>query len=263
MNELLEKELKKEYLSHAYILESKNSDYNYNQALEFSKAIFKYFEISPKIEQNSDFFVYGKDELISIDKIRQLKVKSYLKPVNGKIKIFLLHDCQNLRNESANALLKTLEDVNEYCIIILTTTNYYSLIPTVRSRCTLLSLETKDKTEEIDLAKIFEILTAVKDKKLSFYFKNKELFNDKNHRDEIINALISFFKDCLLLKIDKTTEKLKYPHLTVYMSLFEDLEIIEIEKLVDMLLDIRNLQKNNVRFDLAIECFILKIWELK
>jgi DNA polymerase-3 subunit delta' len=50
-------------------------------------------------------------------------------------KIAIIDDANRMNAESANALLKTLEEPPSYALLILIATNEHGLLPTIRSRC--------------------------------------------------------------------------------------------------------------------------------
>ncbi len=59
-------------------------------------------------------------------------------PMAGGRKIALICDAERLNEESANALLKTLEEPPPHSLIILIATHIDSILPTIRSRCQIL-----------------------------------------------------------------------------------------------------------------------------
>ncbi len=77
---------------------------------------------------------------ISIDQIRQMQHSASLPPFEGGYKIFIIDGAEQLSNEAANCLLKTLEEPADKVIFILLTTNEKLLLPTVTSRCQRLKL---------------------------------------------------------------------------------------------------------------------------
>ncbi|GAK56808.1 DNA polymerase III, delta prime subunit [Candidatus Vecturithrix granuli] len=76
-------------------------------------------------------------QFIKIDQIRALQKDAGYKPFEGRKKVYILDQAEAMRAESANSLLKTLEEPTTDCIIILVTANVYALLPTVMSRCQL------------------------------------------------------------------------------------------------------------------------------
>jgi DNA polymerase-3 subunit delta' len=74
-------------------------------------------------------------QFIKIDQIRQVQKDATYKPFEGRRKVYIIDQAEALRPEAANALLKTLEEPSEDCLLILVTANVYALLPTVISRC--------------------------------------------------------------------------------------------------------------------------------
>jgi DNA polymerase-3 subunit delta' len=72
---------------------------------------------------------------ITVDQIRGLIRKLYLKPSIGKYKAALIDEAQAMNAEAQNALLKTLEEPPGDALIILITPDSRRLLATIRSRC--------------------------------------------------------------------------------------------------------------------------------
>ena len=77
---------------------------------------------------------------ISIDQIREMQHSSNLPPFEGKYKVFIIDEAEQLSTEAANCLLKSLEEPAEKVTFILLTTNDGLLPATVVSRCQRLEL---------------------------------------------------------------------------------------------------------------------------
>lgn len=56
-------------------------------------------------------------------------------PMMARCKVAIFEDAHRMNSDASNALLKTLEEPPPYAKIILTTTEFNRIIPTVRSRC--------------------------------------------------------------------------------------------------------------------------------
>lgn len=78
---------------------------------------------------------------VPVDLIRQARADIYIQPNEGKRKIYLFPRGQDMGLPSQNALLKILEEPPSYGVFLLITDNPERLLPTVRSRCTELSLQ--------------------------------------------------------------------------------------------------------------------------
>ena len=77
----------------------------------------------------------GEGEFIKIENIRGLLSQAKLRPFTAQRKIFILKNVENLTDESANALLKTLEEPTATSLLLLTTPVPENVLDTVKSRC--------------------------------------------------------------------------------------------------------------------------------
>ena len=75
--------------------------------------------------------------------IRQVREEMFVRPNEADKKIYLLP--QEMGIEGQNALLKILEEPPKHGVFMLLTDNEESLLPTVRSRCTLLRLQSLEE----------------------------------------------------------------------------------------------------------------------
>lgn len=75
---------------------------------------------------------------ILIESIRQLEEEANFRPFEARARFFLIDDAEKLsfaKDNSANALLKTLEEPSPTTHIFLITARPGALLPTIRSRC--------------------------------------------------------------------------------------------------------------------------------
>ena len=77
---------------------------------------------------------------VPIDLIREACNDLYIRPNEGKKKIYVIPRAQELRVEAQNAFLKSLEEPPQYGVFILITDNPEKLLPTIRSRSVTLQL---------------------------------------------------------------------------------------------------------------------------
>lgn len=77
---------------------------------------------------------------VPVDLIRDARADIYIRPNEADHKIYLFPRAQDMGIPGQNALLKVLEEPPSYGVFILLTDNPEKLLPTVRSRCTELSL---------------------------------------------------------------------------------------------------------------------------
>jgi len=84
-------------------------------------------------------------QTLPIDLIRKARADVYIRPNEGKKKIYVIPRANAMRTEAQNALLKVLEEPPAYGVFILRTDNPEKLLPTIRSRCVELSLSALDE----------------------------------------------------------------------------------------------------------------------
>ncbi len=77
---------------------------------------------------------------IPIRLIRNMQTDAYVKPNEGKKKIYIIPRAQDMQTPAQNALLKLLEEPPVYCSFLLLTDSSEKLLETVRSRAVILSM---------------------------------------------------------------------------------------------------------------------------
>jgi len=77
---------------------------------------------------------------LKVDQIREARRTLTLKPYMAKYRVSIFLRFQEANDNSANALLKTLEEAPSYAVLILTADNPEQLLPTIISRCEVLRL---------------------------------------------------------------------------------------------------------------------------
>lgn len=180
--------------------------------------------------QHPDVFLIMPDSTntIKIDCIRDIEKRACLKPYEAKYKIFIIDDAEDMTEEAANALLKTLEEPEKDTVFVLIATQEKKLPSTIVSRCQRIKFNT------LGLGKIKAILIKdyhLDEKKahfisyfsegkvaVAFKFKDENILKEKNtlindfiykriafkDRDDAKNGLnlfLSWLRDLLLIKI--------------------------------------------------------------
>ncbi len=77
---------------------------------------------------------------LSIPQMRLLKERAQFKPLKGNWRVFLIDQIDRANEQAANSLLKTLEEPPDHLVVVITATNPYDLLPTIRSRATWVQL---------------------------------------------------------------------------------------------------------------------------
>jgi len=104
---------------------------------------------------------------IRISSIRELKNIIYLTGSENKTKVFLISDADNMNPQSANALLKVLEEPPKNSLLILTTSKLNSLLPTIVGRCQKIHFDSISKNDLASYVKDFR--KDLSETELNFY----------------------------------------------------------------------------------------------
>ena len=140
--EFLDKSLKNNQLANFYIFSGPSDLGKFSLAKNFAQNIFlqdrpELAKINNFLELNGDFFVLEREKEkknISIDQVRDLIKKMQSTSFFNSYKIAIIKDAEHLNENSANALLKTLEEGVKKNIIILTVSEIDLLPKTILSR---------------------------------------------------------------------------------------------------------------------------------
>ena len=146
---IIQKTLAKKRIGHAYLFSGIPSVGKRTLALEFIKALNceKVDSLHDscgecvscrKIQRESHpdiFSVEADGQFIRIDSIREIQKRIKCKPLEARMRAFVIDDAHKMNDQAANALLKMLEEPSPSNILILVTARPYSLPSTIISRC--------------------------------------------------------------------------------------------------------------------------------
>ena len=158
LDEFLKNELSFNRESGTYLFYGDDLEKNYNIALEFSAELFSK-NIENEIEKNkiidktlrnlySDLMVV---DTLNIDTVRDIIKKSYTSSHEGGAKVFILKNIQDIRKESANAMLKLIEEPTKDNFFILISKRL-NILSTIKSRSIIYRIR-KSTPEELGVDK--------------------------------------------------------------------------------------------------------------
>ena len=176
------------------------------------------------LTKSSDVMVIDPEGMeIGINEVREIQSFLAYAPDHLRRKYVLIYDADRTNQQAANALLKILEEPPRYALIILTTTRWHLLLPTIRSRVVKFVLNPPlfDKAVHPWIDKIADELWIVR----------KEL-----------DGALKLLKDVKGLSSEALVKELIGETLKSYLSAFEILERIasfdekEFLKIVDLVI---------------------------
>lgn len=224
---------------------------------------------------NPDFFFIEPDgNSIKIDQIRNMQKGILEKPIISSKKVYIINNAETMTKEAQNCLLKTLEEPQEYVVIILIVSDENSMLPTIKSRCTKIFFEKisdenlktyiKEKIGDvhfeesmiklsegsigkcIEISKKQEILKKIED-----FINNIENMDEVqiinassyfNENKEDINLILDYIYILIFNKTKEFSNKIKY--------------IFAMEKVQNAK---EKLSKSN-NFDMTIDNMLIEIW---
>lgn len=209
---------------------------------------------------------HEKETVLSVAEIREQVVGDVaIKPYYGPYKIYIIPQSELMNENAQNAILKTMEEPQEYALILLLTDNADGFLPTIKSRCIRIRLADLSREEMIrellddDGQRVMQILretgsmTAVDITKAA-----KEL--EGMDRTAVLQLMQCWLRDLLVFKSTKDAGRL------YFQDRKEDVRRISgnigYEALNRMLISWEELGgrlKANVKADAAYETFLLQV----
>lgn len=293
---VLARQIEMKKLSHAYLFVGRPHLGKTEIALRFIGQVLNLKE-KEKIASHPDVRILGGEEMIKVDEIRALKNHLVLKPYWGDYKITLVPQAERMNRVAANAFLKILEEPPGENILILTSHDEASLLPTIVSRCELIKFYSA-KQEEIkkflvqkglttaraelitrlaqgrpgltfrylekperlkkELGQI-QSLVKLKKNSLASRFNFAKQYLSQNPLEDILRVWLALFRDMLLAKNN-------CPDQIIYSLVFPDILNLsqkyttqEISNRVRLIQKILRALKNNINRRLALEVLLLNI----
>ncbi len=150
-----------ESLSHAYLITGGREDSRAAYAQRLAAAYLCEGEQPPcgrcrhckkvAVGAHPDFtritLIEGKRE-ITVDQARTLRTDAYIRPNEGKRKVYIIDPADSMNPTAQNALLKVLEEGPQYAAFLLLAGEPGRLLDTIRSRCETLALQPEEEAPD-------------------------------------------------------------------------------------------------------------------
>lgn len=203
--------LKQGRLAHTYLFSGEGQSGKEDLALAFACAVNceagRYFKSCEclscsKTERgiHPDVQWVGEDadaKSIKIEDVRGVIEKAYLKPLEGKWKVFLVKDADRLTLDAANAFLKTLEEPPAHTIFVLLVESRMHLLETIQSRAFEIRLRPLKGYQGDEIERLGDLLSRYPDGVWDDFLKG---YLEKPRED---------FKKTLVLLLSYLSESLK------------------------------------------------------
>lgn len=297
----LERDLQNKSYSHAYLFCGSKGIGKFSHAKNFARAILKdnsealRFFSGIKEYEDSDLFIVKGKSIIKKEEIEEIIENSFSKPYNSSHKIVIIDDFDKVTVEGQNTLLKTLEEPEDYLILILISSTIKKILPTIISRCRILKFAdvTRDRIEDFLIkkniteknAKLFsrlsngsvslalryyedpELLSKREDviklidkiiRKTEFIFDEINFFKDnKEDFENILNFMLTWYMDLIYIKNGRE-EKIANIDKIDLLKL-EDVSVSQVIKSYDAIIKALERQEKNINFDLNVETLLIEL----
>ncbi len=268
-NELLSKNIDFNKLSHSYLFETNYYDIS-KLGFEFIKKIIaeKYSNLSlDELFLRENIIVLGEDSKnIKVNEINYLQEKFSRKAMDNNPYFYIVYNAENLSVNSANKLLKFLEEPEGDIYAILITKNKNSVLKTIVSRCQSISFNINknefinQKNEYIDL--LFQFICKVSEnKETAIAYLNKDFydkFEDRIFLYKYVNDLQYVYNDILhYLLLNKINYFNEYNEKIINLSKNESYD--KINKKILILNDMINILKYNPNIKLFFDKLIIRL----
>jgi len=250
---------------------------------------------------NPDFYeVISDRKSIGVDTIRDLRDDAAHRPTYGSRKVYLIVDAELMTVHAQNCLLKTLEEPPEYVVIILLTTNFEALLPTIQSRTVNLRMApyTDDEMKKIicprypiskeelefilkfsngiplnairmiEEGKIRDIRSQVfrllekPDDFIHVENVRKALLDNREELSTVFDILLSIYRDCIIFKQGMESRLINSDKKDIIKSIASSYENHNLFEKITKLEGMRRNFNYNINYQLGIDALLLEIQEV-
>jgi len=258
--QFLKKSAELEKVSHAYLFLGPEHLGKKTVAIEFIKLLNcqdKMFSNRPcqicrsckdiEAQTHPDFFIISPEtDEIQISQIRELRKALVLHSFSARYKSVIIDQAEKMNREAASALLKTLEEPRGRTIFILICRSAEMLLPTIFSRCQLIKFYPKEPQKFFDQDKRIKEIISLNKSNLAVRFQYaKELSEEKENINEVLNIWLNYFRNILIKTINGQSKDYSLAKLNKIIKAIEQTNLL--------------ISSTNVNPKLALEILMLEL----
>lgn len=249
-------------LAHAFLLETDDIDRCYKDVLDLIKQINCPFEYVEECDKDCNLCnLIDNDNLPSLvtiepdkqvikrDSISELMDKFSTMPVFSKYNSYIIKEAHRLNSESANTILKFLEEPEDNIIGFFITNNKENVLATIRSRCQIFyckydlgnNLSNIDENYLIDVKLYLNSIYKNKDDLLYNKTHMSGYYKEREEWEIFFYTMFYYLKDCYMSlrtdKIDLVKEISRDNLLKIILLVETIIKYIDANTNMDMILD--------------------------
>lgn len=287
----------KNKLSHAYLINTNGYHKGFDFAKAFAKYLLcpnnetgsHECSVCHLIDNNSysEFKVIEADGLwIKKEQTDELQEMFSMKSLSGR-KVYIINGVENLNISASNSILKFLEEPEEGIVAILITDNIYKVLGTIVSRCQVINLNNvqvksddmllnvgnqlyndSDKINEFvndsesinKIGHVIDFIEYLYSNKLdTLVYINKywnDFFKGKDDYLFAFNIMIMFYSDVINYKMGNDIILSEFKS---NIEKFSELDYNIINKILNLIMEVREDLYSNVNLNLLMDKFIIKM----
>ncbi|MDM8528548.1 AAA family ATPase [Anaerolineales bacterium HSG24] len=160
-----------------------------------------------------DLFIFDEEGSLKIETIRTLQRMLSLSAVESRHRVAILCNFEQATISASNALLKTLEEPAKDVVIILTASDPGALLPTITSRCQILTLRPLPSKQVLNALQTHWQVESTQAKLLAQLATGRLGWAVRAIEDsELLTRRQQYLEDLLKLLSSSRTERLNYAH---------------------------------------------------
>ena len=287
----------KNKLSHAYLINTNGYHKGFDFAKAFAKYLLcpnnetgsHECSVCHLIDNNSysEFKVIEADGLwIKKEQTDELQEMFSMKSLSDR-KVYIINGVENLNISASNSILKFLEEPEEGIVAILITDNIYKVLGTIVSRCQVINLNNvqvksddmllnvgnqlyndSDKINEFvndsesinKIGHVIDFIEYLYSNKLdTLVYINKywnDFFKGKDDYLFAFNIMIMFYSDVINYKMGNDIILSEFKS---NIEIFSELDYNIINKILNLIMEVREDLYSNVNLNLLMDKFIIKM----
>jgi len=245
------KQYEKNMLSHAFLIQTNNTDKCLEDIKEIVKVINK-TKTSNNLEKLIDLnnlpslvIIEPDGMFIKKGQLEELEKKFSTKPIYSKYNTYIITNADKMNDSSANTILKFLEEPESNIIGFLIANNKENVLPTIRSRCEIINVDyKKDKTIDKEKKELVDLYVD-KIYNTNDYLINKNIilskYSERTDIEEILSIMFDKFYELYKDNINDNIKRSKY------------------DKVLDIIQDKLNILRYNGNIELLLDSLVIEM----
>ena len=267
-NKLIQENIKSKNISHAYLIETNGNNSADQFVYQFVKELLDpsnqldldQFLLKIECDELEDLKIIRADAaVIKKEQLIELQKEFNTKSINASGKrVYIVFEAEKLNQSSGNSMLKFLEEPKDDIVAILVSSNRYKILPTILSRCRIITLP---NTDTITVSKEAEQFIRYLLEEDSLVLKQneiiKEIMVDKHHAKQVLKEVEYYLFD-LYKQITTGKEDINIDGISIDSKII----LTKVPKYITILEENFKKMNYNINYKLWLDCFLVELKEV-